>query len=546
MDNTKLKPLLDCHSYILRLAESKCARREDAEDLVSDTYLAALSFIKGGGEIAHPKTWLANTFMHKYNDALRRRYSGGTIVNLDAVGELADGTEHFDDIEAEIEAAELRGHLLYLTRTTREVLTRHYFGGEDISTIARSLDIPEGTVKSRMAYGRERIRKGMENMESTANYIPGTLSLTFSGSAGPDGLPMSVVDGDLIAQNLLILAYEKPLMPDELAKRIGIPTVYIEPIIDRLIDGELMVRTDSGRVYTDFIIITPEDTASRFQAQLDFVRERYDIFREVMLNADAETEKYAAKNLDLSERQLMKLKRYVTVKMLQDYAICDKSVNTEHPRRRDGGRWTAAAWSFPAAYDKEINKKISDYTIHGGHRTTERECDYRGVKWLQLCEFDLPMWDSPHRFSNVGMQLYFGHFRAYLWCVYSGCEPDDIPSELIAHTDEYIELGMFTREDGHLKVDIPVLTRAQHAEIIEIAKRGTDTLLERIGSDIRELTVKNMIKTPPHITTIPDYWRQSPARGCIEMAVMRMAYERGDHLRGVDYCCPAAVLVYDK
>ncbi len=59
-----------------------------------------------------------------------------------------------------------------------------------------------------------------------------------------------------LTQNVLILAYEKPVTETELAKALGTPTAFIEPIIEKMIAGELMKRTDSGKVYTDFIIYT--------------------------------------------------------------------------------------------------------------------------------------------------------------------------------------------------------------------------------------------------------------------------------------------------
>ena len=142
MNNEIIETLLSHHAYILHFAESKCRCNEDAEDLVSETYLAALAYIRKGGSIEYPKTWLANTFMHKYNDTLRRRYRMPAVVNFDALGDFDGGEDLFADDDDE--AADLRRRVLYLTRTTREVLIRHYFGGEDVRSIARSLDIPEG------------------------------------------------------------------------------------------------------------------------------------------------------------------------------------------------------------------------------------------------------------------------------------------------------------------------------------------------------------------------------------------------------------------
>ncbi len=130
-------------------------------------------------------------------------------------------------------------------------LIRYYFGAQSVSDIAAGLGIPEGTVKSRLAAGRSQMKKGLEAMEIRENYLPGKLYLSFGGAEGINMEPISLVENDLIAQNLLILAYEKPITVSDLSKAIGIPTAYIEPIMKKLVDGELMAETASGKVYAD-------------------------------------------------------------------------------------------------------------------------------------------------------------------------------------------------------------------------------------------------------------------------------------------------------
>ena len=77
----KKDELLNYFDDLTRLARSKCTSDADAEDLVSETFLAALAFLNRGGDIQYPKTWLANTLMHKYNSALRKKYGAPEIVH---------------------------------------------------------------------------------------------------------------------------------------------------------------------------------------------------------------------------------------------------------------------------------------------------------------------------------------------------------------------------------------------------------------------------------------------------------------------------------
>ena len=78
--------------------------------------------------------------------------------------------------------------------------------------------------------------------------------------------PHSLVNNDKITMNLLILAYEKPVTVPELADAIGISAAYIEPIVDRLVEGELMKQV-GDKVYTDFIIYTEKDLVNTYELQ---------------------------------------------------------------------------------------------------------------------------------------------------------------------------------------------------------------------------------------------------------------------------------------
>lgn len=78
--------------------------------------------------------------------------------------------------------------------------------------------------------------------------------------------PHSLVNNDKIAMNLLILAYEKPVTIPELSDAIGISTAYIEPVVERLVEGELMKKV-GDKVFTDFIIYNQKDSTNTLELQ---------------------------------------------------------------------------------------------------------------------------------------------------------------------------------------------------------------------------------------------------------------------------------------
>lgn len=536
----KYDELTNYYNDLLLLATSKCGNVHDAEDLTSEVLVAAYAYIKRGGEIAYPKTWLTNTLMHKYNDMLRKRYRTPCIVNLDLCAELID-----EDTAAESdgECEKLRAEVNYLAGLTREIIIRYYFGRSSVGDIAAALSLPEGTVKRRLFSGREQIRKGFEMNENEKNTIPGKLYLSFGGCDGRNGEPVSLVDGDLIAQNLLMLAYDKPLNISELSRSIGIPSAYIEPIVDRLVDGELMKQTGGGRYYADLLILKPDDYVARFNAQLDFAKSSFEKAWGIIEDMLAEIRKSDFFE-SLTERQRVKLERYSILKALQDFQHNGTNIDELcFPQRCDGGCWYAHATAIAAGYDETEWRKCNEYMIQGGHRTTATDT-HNGGTMLWLYEFDTTLWDSPHRFTACG-DLYFKHIHRLLWNIYNNLPlEEDIPNAMIECLPALQNVGILSFENGIWHVDIPVLKSDDYDALSNMIDRAAKRLTEELGNDYAGLLKHCMVDIPSHLNGVPKLFRYIPATAYIVMAIVREAYERGLHLGGVDYCCPPAVLVY--
>lgn len=530
---------------LMRLAVSKCGSQTDAEDLVGDTMLAAFSYINKGGRIEHPKTWLANTLCHKYNDSLRKKYRAPTTVNFEDAFEIPAEEEEYFSSE---DAAKIRKELNHIAYVNREVLIRYYFGRQSVSDIAAGLGIPEGTVKSRLATGRSQMKKGLETMETRENYLPGKLYLSFGGSDGPNMEPISLVENDLIAQNLLILAYEKPITVSDLSKAIGIPTAYIEPIIKKLVDGELMAETASGKVYADFLITKPQDRLKNFKPQLDFVDRHFDTIWNIIAKMSAEISGFGFVSA-LESKQKTELDRYAVLKALQDFQHCGTGkIEAPHfPKRRDGGWWFAQATAFDAGYNtKEYNEAL-EYAIQGGHRTSESFVD-DGTRSVRLYEFDTTLWDSPHRYGGA-FDLYFKYIIPLLWRLYTDKTIDDsseIPNEFISYIPSLERFGMLGNTQGKLSVAIPVLKKTEYEKVNAAIKCATESLKTAIGEDFSAFVSSNKTPVPKHLTSVPELFRYGDATNYFAMIVVRKAYENGLHMKNVDYCCPPVVLVYDE
>ncbi len=326
---------------------------------------------------------------------------------------------------------------------------------------------------------------------------------------------------------------------------IGIPAAYIEPIVKKLVDGELMVQTDGGKLYSDFIITKPQDAIENFKPQLEFARKH---FEKVWQIAQRMSNNIRALDFtqDMSEKQRTMLDRYAVLKTLQDFEhnVVGKGKYPDFPNRKDGGRWLAQAIAIDAGYNEtEYNESI-EYAIQGGHRTT-RATSVGNAKDICLYEFDTTLWDSPHRYGGA-YDLYFKHIIPLLWHIYDEIPLDGstIPNEFISYMETLETVGMIRYSEEKVYVNIPVIKQADYDRLLALVKEATAEIKDVIGKEFAEFIASMRTTIPKHLTSVPELYRYHNATEYFVMAIVREAYEKGLHLKGVDYCCPPVVLVY--
>lgn len=376
-------------------------------------------------------------------------------------------------------------------------------------------------------------------MKPTENRIPQILNLSVSGSEKSLGGVTSLVENDLIAQNLLILAYNAPLTLPELSRAIGIPTVYIEPIVKRLTDSELMKMTPSEKYYTDFVIFRPCDSLKRFDAQLDFAQKHFDSMWKIISELIAALSPIEQR-LELDEHRCEKLRRYAILDSLQRFQLHGGNMPPiSYPQRRDGGKWVASGYVFPSGYDFTEYNKALEYTIWGGKRT-----HYASASAM-LCEFDTSLWDSPHRFNACGYENYFTHICELLTMISSKkpLENSGIPDPMLEALPKLEEVGLLKRSENGFDIDIPVLSRQDYNELDRLISKTFQGLELVLGKAYSDFLKNSALELPKHLDSIPKVFRYLPATNYIVMAIVRLAYERGLHLSKVDYCCPPVILV---
>jgi RNA polymerase sigma-70 factor, ECF subfamily len=147
--------LIDAHyESLYRYAYRLSGSAADAEDLTQDTFGKALTRL---GQLRDPdraKPWLfrilRNAYLHRVRDDKRAR-----VVPLDSVGELPATP---DDAVPPVDPGQLQAALDALDETFRTPLILFYFEDFSYRDIADHLDLPIGTVMSRLARGKAYLR----------------------------------------------------------------------------------------------------------------------------------------------------------------------------------------------------------------------------------------------------------------------------------------------------------------------------------------------------------------------------------------------------
>ncbi|TYQ16109.1 UNVERIFIED_CONTAM: RNA polymerase sigma-70 factor (ECF subfamily) [Acetivibrio alkalicellulosi] len=125
----------------------------DALDICQDTFLKVFSSFDTLKDISKFRAWINRILINKCNDHFRKNKRLTFVDYIESEGFIESGTD---------ENIDLLKSLSCLKDDTRVVLTLRYFQDLPLKEIADILDIPEGTVKSRISNGLKELRKLMD------------------------------------------------------------------------------------------------------------------------------------------------------------------------------------------------------------------------------------------------------------------------------------------------------------------------------------------------------------------------------------------------
>jgi RNA polymerase sigma-70 factor (ECF subfamily) len=186
-DRQQFEQIVEAHLNGLFGAALRLTRnRTNAEDLLQETFLRAWRSFRTFRTGTNARAWLYRILMNAYIDLYRKATREPEIVDQDDVDEfyLYSKVQESDEYrragnpeEAFLQTlmdADVKTALESLPETFRAVVMLADIEGFSYKEIAEILDIPIGTVMSRLHRGRKQLQVALWEYARRARYVEGT------------------------------------------------------------------------------------------------------------------------------------------------------------------------------------------------------------------------------------------------------------------------------------------------------------------------------------------------------------------------------------
>lgn len=168
------------YGYAVRLSGSPA----DAEDLAQQTFLIAHQKLHQVRESHKADRWLFAVARSCFLKS-RRRKRPAPAANLELnVDEIPEDV----DVDSDIDEEKLQTAINELADEFRVVVLMFYFEELSYKEIAAELELPIGTVMSRLSRAKGRLRNNLFSDETDRTAEHGNSPLLFSVAARPDGM----------------------------------------------------------------------------------------------------------------------------------------------------------------------------------------------------------------------------------------------------------------------------------------------------------------------------------------------------------------------
>ena len=254
----------------------KTGNSTEAEDLSSDIVMNIVAALHKGTIPTSFSAWVWQIARNRYSVWANRKHNYLQSVTGSDIGDYETEDESASVEEKWIRSEELsllRRELAFISSDYRNIVVAFYIEDKKVRDIAAALNLPVGTVESKLFRARKILKEGMGMAREFGirSYKPEEITFAASGSQ-PSGLPWSAVQRK-IPKNILLAVSDSPMTMEELSIELGIAVPYVEEEVDLLVRATLLKKV-GNKYITDFFIASRECQLETYMAQRKFSKER--------------------------------------------------------------------------------------------------------------------------------------------------------------------------------------------------------------------------------------------------------------------------------
>jgi RNA polymerase sigma-70 factor (ECF subfamily) len=148
---------------LVNMAWRYCRDRGRAEELAQDAFIRAWRGLSGWRREGSFSTWLFALAANVFRSELKR--FPAVNLPLNEIAEPSAPAAQHQALALQISSEAVRRAVLALPTRYREPVILYYFHELDISAAARTMGLPEGTLKARLSRARELLRRRFPGLE---------------------------------------------------------------------------------------------------------------------------------------------------------------------------------------------------------------------------------------------------------------------------------------------------------------------------------------------------------------------------------------------
>ncbi len=236
---------------VKRISDSEAAR-----DLSQDILFEALRVIASGKEFISFYSWYWQMARNKYADYVAHKQNGALPIEM-AMGRAADDMQPIECLIAAEDITRLNFALSRLAALQREIIIRYYLKEQTIPQISADLNIPVGTVKSRLFDAKKNLKERFDNMNNTGKtaYAPSDVSWRWGYTCTNESLLMK---SSKIYPQIMVICRNEAKSVNEIADEMGIAPVYLEEALYKMLKANFLVSKAKGKYQANWCVFPRE------------------------------------------------------------------------------------------------------------------------------------------------------------------------------------------------------------------------------------------------------------------------------------------------